>query len=143
MTKVDFYLLAGTGQDARETMAYKLVEKIYQLNHKVYIHTQSAQDSERIDNMLWTVKPGNFIPHEIASGENHPETPVIIGHEPNAPHINDVLVNLTHDVPLFFSQFNRVAEFVDADDTHKSLGRTRFKFYKDRGYELDTHELAN
>ena len=143
MTKVDFYLLTGQGQDAREAMAYKLIEKIYRLNHKVYIHTESEQDSARIDDMLWTQNPGNFIPHELASSGNSPETPIIIGHDLQAPHINDVLVNLTHEVPLFFSQFNRVAELVDADDTHKNLGRTRFKFYKDRGYELDTHNLTN
>jgi len=142
MTKVDFYLLAGQGQDAREAMACKLIEKIYRLNHKIYIHTESDQDSSRIDNLLWTLNPGNFIPHEIANSANHAETPVIIGHDPQAPQIHDVLVNLTHEVPLFFSQFNRVAELVDADETHKNLGRTRFKFYKDRGYELDTHDIA-
>lgn len=142
MTKVDFYLLTQPGQDAREKMACKLIEKIYQLNHKVYIHTDSEQDAARIDNLLWTLKPGNFIPHEIAGGNNHPETPVLIGHNNEAPSIEDVLINLTHAVPLFFSQFNRVAEFVDADDANKNLGRKRFKFYKDRGYELDTHDLA-
>jgi len=143
MTKIDFYLLSQSGQDACETMACKLIEKIYQLKHKVYIHTHSEQDAARIDNLLWTQKPGNFIPHEIASNNNHPETPIIIGHGDEAPPIQDVLINLTQTVPLFFSQFNRVAEFVDADDTNKNLGRTRFKFYKDRGYELDTHELTN
>lgn len=142
MTKVDFYLLAQAGQDVRETMACKLIEKIYQLNHKVYIHTDSEQDAARIDSLLWTMKPGNFIPHEIASNKNNPQTPILIGHSDNAPPIQDVLVNLTHAVPLFFSQFERVAEFVDADDANKTLGRKRFKFYKDRGYQLDTHDLA-
>lgn len=143
MTKVDFYLLAGTGQNARETMACKLIEKIYNLNHKVYVHTGSKQDADRFDDMLWTLKPGNFIPHNLVSANQAPDSPVTIGHDEKAPQVHDVLINLTHDVPLFFSQFNRVAEFVDAEDTHRSQGRTRFKFYKDRGYELDTHEIAN
>lgn len=143
MTKVDFYLLAGSGQEARETMAFKLVEKIYSMKHRVYIHTDSAQASKRLDDMLWTLKAGNFLPHEISATNNHPETPIIIGHSEEAPGIDDVLINLSHSVPLFFSQFNRVAEFVDADESNKKLGRSRFKFYKDRGYELDTHELAS
>jgi DNA polymerase-3 subunit chi len=154
MTKVDFYLLAGAGQDAREIMACKLIDKIYQLNHKVYVHTDSPEDANRIDELLWTLKPGSFIPHNIVSdkdsteksaeksAEKKTEAPVVIGHEKNAPQIDDVLINLTHEVPLFFSQFKRVAEFVDAEDSHRSLGRTRFKFYKDRGYELDTHEIT-
>jgi len=143
MTKVDFYLLSAEGQSARESMAFKLIEKIYQLNHKVYIHTASADDAARFDDMLWTHKPGNFIPHEVAGKNNHPETPVLIGYHSEPPPVTDVLVNLSHEVPLFFSQFTRVAEFVDGDEQHKILGRSRFKFYKDRGYELDTHEMAN
>lgn len=142
MTKIDFYLLESAGQDARETMACKLIEKIYKLNHKVYIHADSEQDAARFDNLLWTLKAGNFIPHEIANNKNLPQTPILIGHQEQAPEISDVLVNLSHSVPLFFSQFKRVAEIIDADDNNKSQGRTRFKFYKDRGYKLDTHEIA-
>ena len=145
MTKVDFYLLSDNGQNARELMACKLIDKIYQMNHTVYVHTGSQQDSSRIDDMLWTFKPGNFIPHNLISTNQSPDTPtntpVLIGHQNEAPTANDVLINLTHEVPLFFSQFNRVAEFVDAEDNNRSLGRTRFKFYKDRGYELDTHNI--
>lgn len=143
MTKIDFYLLKTAGQSARETMACKLIEKIFKLNHKVYIHTDSESDSTRLDNLLWTLKAGNFIPHEIVKKENHPQTTILIGHQEQAPDIDDVLVNLSHSVPLFFSQFKRVAEIIDADDNNKTQGRARFKFYKDRGYELDTHEIAN
>ena len=53
------------------------------------------------------------------------------------------MLNLTHEVPLFFSQFNRVAELVDADENARSQARNRFKFYKDRGYELDTHDMTS
>ena len=143
MTKIDFYLLADAGQNARETMACKLIEKIYRLNHKVYVHTDSQEDASRLDNLLWTLKADNFVPHEILSSNNQPQTTILIGHQEKAPEIDDVLVNLGHSVPLFFSQFNRVAEIIDADETNKSQGRTRFKFYKDRGYAMDTHNLAN
>ena len=65
MTKVDFYLLSGVGQDARETMACKLIDKAYQLQHKIYVHTESQQDAKRLDDLLWTFRPGSFIPHSI------------------------------------------------------------------------------
>lgn len=143
MTKIDFYLLKGSGQSVRETMACKLIEKIYHLNHKVYVHTDSEEDATRFDNLLWTLKAGNFIPHEMLNNRNQPQTPVVIGHQDQAPEIDDVLVNLGQSVPLFFSQFDRVAEIVDADATNKNQGRTRFKFYKDRGYAMDTHEMTN
>lgn len=142
MTKVDFYLLSGAGQAVRETMACKLVDKVYQLKHKIYIHAGSQQNAIQIDDVLWTFKAGSFIPHSIYQpGKESPE-PVMIGYQAQIPEIHDVLLNLSDEVPLFFSQFDRVAEFVDADENSRTLARSRFKFYKDRGYDLTTHELS-
>ncbi len=142
MTKVDFYLLSGTGQAVRDAMACKLVDKVYRMQHNIYIHAESEQIAQQIDNVLWTFNPGSFIPHSICKPGKPSAEPVIIGYQEQAPEHHDVLVNLANDVPLFFSQFDRVAEIVDADENARSLARTRFKFYKDRGYELNTHELS-
>lgn len=143
MTKIDFYLLTGSGQQAREAMACKLIEKIFKLQHKLYIHTESQQDAQRLDDLLWTFRPGSFIPHAIYRPGQLPDTPIVIGCQDQSPDYGEVLLNLAHNVPLFFSQFDRVAEVVDAEDNARALARTRFKFYKDRGYELSTHEIAN
>ena len=143
MTKIDFYLLSAVGQAARDTMACKLVDKVYQLEHKIYIHTGSQQNATQIDDALCTFRPGSFIPHCIYQpGKESPE-PVMIGYQDQIPEIHDVLLNLADEVPLFFSQFDRVAEFVDADEGSRALARQRFKFYKDRGYDLTTHELGS
>ena len=142
MTKVDFYLLSGVGPAVRETMACKLVDKVYRMKHNIYIHTDSETNAQQLDNVLWTFKPGSFIPHSICKPGIPCKEPVIIGYQDQPPEYHDVLVNLSDDVPLFFSQFNRVAEFVDADENARTMARTRFKFYKDRGYELKTHELS-
>ena len=65
----------------------------------------------------------------------------MLGHavEPDGP--SDVLVNLANDIPAFFSRFNRVAELVAGDDTQREAARARYRFYKDRGYTLNTHKL--
>jgi len=143
MTKIDFYVLSEFGQQAREAMACRLIDKVYQMQHRVYVHTESQQDAQRFDDLLWTYRPGSFIPHCIGKPGQNDVAPVIIGCTDQVPEMNDVLLNLTHEVPLFFSQFDRVAELVTADEQSRSLSRTRFRFYKDRGYELTTHELAN
>jgi len=36
----------------------------------------------------------------------------------------------------FFSRFERVIEIVTQDENDARLGRERYSFYKDRGYEL-------
>ena len=141
MTKIDFYVLSEAAPQARENLACRLVDKIYQLNRKIFIATESQQDARRIDDMLWTFRPGSFVPHCIDDSANSSQYPVIIGFKNSAPEMGDVLLNLTHEVPLFFSQFDRVAELVAADEQSRALSRNRFKFYKDRGYELTTHEM--
>ena len=44
-------------------------------------------------------------------------------------------------VPPFFSRFERVVEIVNQDETQRQLARERFKYYRDRGYDLHTHNL--
>ena len=43
----------------------------------------------------------------------------------------------------FFSRFQRLIEIVSADDADdKQQARERFRYYRDRGYEIRTHDLA-
>lgn len=138
MTKVDFYILKS---GSREHTACKLIEKAYNLGHSIYVHVQSPEQAKHLDELLWTFRDGSFVPHECyETGKQH-EAPIIIGaHEaPDVEH--DVLINLSEKVPLFFSRFLRVAEVVGHHDQEKQEGRDRFKFYRDRGYPMDTHNL--
>jgi DNA polymerase-3 subunit chi len=68
-------------------------------------------------------------------------TPVIISHDKESGEEKDVLINLAHDVPSFFSRFDRVAEFIDKDPQVITSGRERFRFYRDRGYPLNKHDI--
>jgi DNA polymerase-3 subunit chi len=139
MTKVNFYIL---NSGSREQTACKLIEKAYTLGHSIYVHTVSQAQAKHLDDLLWTFRDGSFIPHEYYEAGKVQEAPILIGdHEaPDVAH--DVLINLSEDVPLFFSRFLRVAEVVGHDDAAKQQGRKRFKFYKDRGYALDTYPLG-
>ena len=66
----------------------------------------------------------------------------MIGHAHEPPLEFDVLVNLADQVPLFFSRFTRVAEIVDGDENRKQQARERFRFYRDRGYPLNSHDIT-
>jgi DNA polymerase-3 subunit chi len=52
-----------------------------------------------------------------------------------------VLINLAGSVPEFFSRYQRVAELVDGNEQRRTQGRERFRFYRDKGCELHTHQL--
>jgi DNA polymerase-3 subunit chi len=50
-----------------------------------------------------------------------------------------VLINLSDDVPAYFSRFERLLEIIDA--AKPEPGRKRYQYYLDRGYPLQTHKI--
>lgn len=137
MTRIDFYQI-----DSSETplaFACRLIEKIYRRGHRVYIHTPGPDQSNELDDLLWSLRPDRFIPHCLADSDE--EAPVRIGHGNTPSEHQDVLVNLSGQVPDFFSRFDRVAEVVPRDTTSRETARNNYKFYKDRGYPLDYHQM--
>jgi DNA polymerase-3 subunit chi len=53
-----------------------------------------------------------------------------------------VLINLSNEVPLFFSRFNWVFEYAYGDDEKKEKARERFRFYRERGYQLNHRKIS-
>jgi DNA polymerase-3 subunit chi len=144
VTQVDFYILASDSDDARLTVACKIVDKATQQDRHVFIHSASDDEALKLDALLWTFAQGSFIPHRVVRGEieRPPLEPVLIGvNQPPGPGRWDVLINLAADVPEFFSRYERVAEVVDANAARREQSRDRYRFYRDRGYKLNTHQL--
>jgi DNA polymerase-3 subunit chi len=142
MTRVDFYILKETGDTARTLFVCRLTEKAVQQGHQVYINTESAVQLLQLDDLLWTFRAGSFLPHAVDNGEDRGVTPVLLAHNREPRNSHDVLVNLSNDVPHFFSRFSRVAELVGGNDAQRTEARNRYRFYKDRGYTLNTHEIS-
>ncbi len=142
MTRVDFYLLSDAASLGRERIACRLAEKAYQLGHRVYIHAESSDLARRLDDLLWTFRAGSFVPHALFPCDASHVPPVLIGHNDAPADSHDVLINLATEVPTFFSRYERVAEVIDQDEQRKRAGRERFRFYRDRGYALETHPLS-
>ena len=107
----------------------------------MYINTASEQQLRQLDDLLWSFRQGSFLPHAVYTSDDAETTPVLLGHatEPDGP--SDVLVNLAEDIPAFFSRFSRVTELVSGDDEQRDAARTHYKFYKDRGYTVRSHQL--
>ena len=141
MTRVDFYILDDSAETARQHFACRLAEKAWQQGHKVYIHTDDADQSSQLDDLLWAFRDGSFLPHSLDTSPDADSVDVHIGHSDEPLHHDEVLINLGREVPLFFSRFRRVAEVVAGDEETKQAGRERFRFYRDRGYPLESHSI--
>lgn len=142
MTQVDFYILAEQAGGDRYSLACRIVDKAWRQGHRVYLHTNSQAESSHLDTLLWTYREGSFLPHGLLGECDTSLTPVLIGHSNSPGDEHDVMVNLANELPDFFSRFERVAELIDNDPVIKQSGRERFRLYRDRGYTLKTHNIA-
>ena len=138
MTRIDFYLLRERDVLAMHRFACKLATQIISMGNHVYIHANTEEEAKQIDVLLWEYPSNRFIPHEMKS--NSSKAPINIGWQESETE-DDILINLTNDVLDYFGRFNRLAEIVVED--FKREGRERYKFYKDRGFPLFHHSLAN
>lgn len=152
MTQVDFYILGAESNDSRLRIACRITEKALQRRHHVFVNSENEADARRLDDLMWTFSQGSFIPHVIVNERlaAPPVEPVLIGI--GSPESEDdatsrlgenwdLMINLAPDVPGFFSRYARVAEVIDSDPARREAGRERFRFYRDRGYELKTHNI--
>lgn len=138
MTQIDFY----TRVEDKLRTACRLAGKAYSQNLRVMVLCPDADSALRFDRMLWTVSALGFVPHCRADDPLAPRTPVIIDHKGAEPAHGEVLLNLGHDWPPHFARFRRLLEIVTTDDDDRRAAHARYKFYKDRGYELKTHDLS-
>lgn len=141
MTRIDFYILSEKTRDNRYHLACRLADKAYQRGCRVFLHTSSAQEAQHLDRLLWTFREGSFVPHGLSGKTDPATTPVLIGNGEDIKEEHEVLINLHPEVPAFFSRFERLIEPIDREDAVRDAGRKRFRFYRDRGYPLESHDI--
>jgi DNA polymerase-3 subunit chi len=138
MTQIDFY----THVEDKLRTACRLAAKAFSVDLRVMVCCPDADIAGRFDRLLWTTPAIGFIPHCLASDPLAPVTPIVIDYLATEPAHDQVLLNLQPERPALFSRFQRLIEIVSADDEDRRLARERFKFYRDRGYEIRTHDLS-
>lgn len=137
MTKVDFY----TGSEDKLRTACQLSHKAMQNGMRVLLHTPDATATEALDKLLWHYPATAFMPHCRSDEPGAAEMPVVLGHEAAALPHSELLISLHNACLPFFSRFERVIEIVGLDEEDVKLGRERFGFYRDRGYEMRHFDL--
>ncbi len=139
MTRIDFYLLDDGRAEAELLFACRLADKALRQGSRLHFHCADEARLARLDELLWTFRNASFIPHERADAPL-PHCPVTLGSGPFDGH-DEVLVSLAPEVPEFFSQFPRVVEIVDRRGPTVETGRRRYRFYRERGYKVRTHDI--
>ena len=139
MTRVGFYMVQAADLGQRLQVAARLADKAFQQGHRIFINAADEAQARTLDELLWSFRPASFLPHGL-QGQEHSDT-IAIGWGQEPLDHNDLLINLQLDIPPFFSRFQRVAEVVTQDPDSLQALRESWKFYKERGYQLEKHDL--
>jgi DNA polymerase-3 subunit chi len=137
MTRVDFYFNV---QD-KFRLAARLGSKAMEQSARLFVYTPDASATIQIETLFWTMGQTSFLPHCRSQHPLAHETPIIVDHEAKVIPHDDVLLNLGESHPPFFSRFQRLIEVVGCDADDKASARVRYKFYRDRGYEICDHDM--
>jgi len=148
-TRVDYYLLDQSESQAVAYYTCRLLNKAYQAGLRMFVLTDSAEQSRKLDTLLWASSDANFIPHALAESAEaaDPLTKICIGHEFDAsrvvsgPQGFDMLVNMQAAESIQGSELERVAELVPADDAHKIAARKRYAAWRSAGAEQTLHNI--
>ncbi len=143
MTRIDFYSLEPGSRGDRFTLTCRLVERIRATGARVLIHCPDIEQARHLDRLLWTFRDDSFLPHGRVGQVDAELTPVLISGDGTPLTEDQVLINLSAQVPEFFERFSRLCEPVDQDPAVRLAGRERFRYYRDRGYPLHHHALQS
>ncbi|HAU16187.1 MAG: DNA polymerase III subunit chi [Pseudomonadales bacterium] len=138
MTRVDFYILPEDNRISPLLYAARLVEKAFRRGHQIYVHTLDEAQTRQLSDALWQ-RPDSILGHSCGQTTEH--QPIQVSHQGEPGEHGDVMVNLAGTIPTFFSRFQRVAEIVPGKPESRSQSRDNFRFYKERGYALKTHNI--
>jgi DNA polymerase-3 subunit chi len=138
VTTVDFYTHCAD----RLEVAARLVAKAWAQHGSVRVLTAGEALTAELDSRLWRLPPTGFLPHCRLASPLAAETPIVVDHALTHEGPAAVLINLHPAPPPFFSRFERLVEIVGTDAEGAAAGRERWRYYKERGYALRSHNLA-
>jgi DNA polymerase-3 subunit chi len=139
MTQIDFY----TYVENKHRMVTNLAAKALARRLRIMILTPDGATTAQLEKMLWIQPSTGFLPHCRAQDRLATVTPIILDHVAEPVVHEQILLNLCDHYPPHFSRFERLIEIVGSEDGDRAQARERFRFYRERGYEIRTHDLRN
>ena len=138
MTRVEFFF----NVDSKPAKVAGLAESATKKGRRLMIYAPDETAASSLERYLWTYPPIGFLPNCRADDKLAGQTPVIIDWQGTKLIHDDVLINLQSQHPPFFSRFRRLIEIVGVDEQDKAEARLRYRFYRDRGYEIRSFDVT-
>jgi DNA polymerase-3 subunit chi len=141
VTEIFFY----HGARDRVQAAAAWLTKAWGQRQPVLVYAPDDALGDRLDRLLWLQAPTGFLPHCRADSPLAAETPIVIARDfdelPTLPQ-DERLLNLADEVPPGFARFQTLVEIISGEDAVRIPARERFKFYRERGYAIQSNDLG-
>ena len=121
-----------------EMRACEIAERIYAQGGRVQIVAVDQEQVARLDDLLWTFKPGSFVPHGLWKGmDSESDQPVIITtRKERVPGIASLLT-MDYCPVKIVRQFSKVIHVVVVDNKERlEASRRYWTLLKDAGFTL-------
>lgn len=139
MTRIDFY----SPVENKARLAFTIGSKVLAREQNMVILLPDEPALFELDKQLWSMAATSFLPHCRADDPLASRTPIVLTCADPPADADQILLNLSKSPPGFFGRFERLVEFVGTAPEDIARSRERFRFYRDRGYEIKTHQLAD
>ncbi|MGY0797643.1 DNA polymerase III subunit chi [Lysobacter sp. A286] len=146
--RADFYLIAKPRfREEPLLLVCELARKASDAGLATLVLARDTAQAELLDDLLWSFDPDAFIPHQIvgadddedALDEADEEVTVLIATPEHDVALRPLVINLRDGAVE--GEFERVLEVVPADDSARGPLRERWKQYKARGLEVNSHNM--
>jgi DNA polymerase III subunit chi len=138
MTRIEFLHSAAD----RIQSASLWLQQAWGLRQRVLVYVPDRELATRLDRILWTQPALSFVPHCHAADPLAAETAILLTDQLDSPPQESCLLNLDNQLPPGFSRFERLIEIVGVDAADRLPARERFKFYRERGYAIDSRDIS-
>ncbi|MBH5328600.1 DNA polymerase III subunit chi [Eikenella sp. S3360] len=129
-----------------EQFACRLSKRAVEAGCRVLVWSDSAEQTEALDKLLWSFEPESFLPHEIWLPDMPmpPEPAVLLADGSELPAIaaDWVVLNLSAAVWSRAPQVPaRILEIVGSSEPQLAAARLRFSAYRQSGGRLEYHKM--
>ena len=145
LTRIDFYYDVKDILSFASRIARKLYyEKVVSAKRPLVIRCKDQSHCEEVSYSIHNFSKKDFLPCTEFSDKSANLFPIILSTVSKIPLWADdivVLLNLDTKIEITFSSYCRVIEIVDQTEVNRQKGRERYKYYKERGYEIFGHRF--
>ena len=145
LTRIDFYYDVKDILLFASRIARKLYyEKVVSAKRPLVIRCKDQAHCEKVSYSIHNFSKKDFLPCTEFSDKSANLFPIILSTVSKIPLWADdivVLLNLDTKIEITFSSYCRVIEIVDQTEANRQKGRERYKYYKERGYEIFGHRI--